>query len=133
MNKKTLLTITTLFALSFAINAQETIKKDTSQNQIAKSESFPEFPGGDDALKKFVIQNRQYENEKDKKRTVGTVFVSFVIEKDGSIGEPIKVERSLSEYYDKEAIRIVKLLPKWKPAMQNENPVRILFHLPVKF
>jgi protein TonB len=121
-----------VFGFNFTLTAQEAIK-DTTVTSDVKNEKMAEFPGGNTELMKFVNKNKQYENEKDKKKTVGSVWVSFVIETDGTISDNIEIIRSLSDFYDKEAIRIIKSMPKWSPAMQNGRPVRIKYNLVVKF
>ena len=64
--------------------------------------------------------------------TQGQVVLQFVVERDGSIGD-IKVVKSVDPYLDKEALRVVKTMPKWKPGMQRGKPVRCRFTLPVRF
>jgi protein TonB len=119
--------------LGFASKAQEPVKRDSADALAVQAETMPEFPGGPVELMKFVNKNRQYANEKDRNDKVGTVNVTFVIEKDGSIGDNVQVLQSLSGYYDKEAIRIVKAMPKWIPGTQNGQPVRVQFNLPIRF
>jgi periplasmic protein TonB len=129
----TFLFISILF-LSFSALSQESVK--TNSTQVVNSqyqETFPDFPGGMNELMKFINKNKIYENKKDKNNGIGTVRLKFTIEKDGSIGDSIIVTHSVSEYYDKEAIRIVKILPKWIPGSQLGKPVRISFSLPIKF
>lgn len=116
-----------LFCFSFLSKAQDTAKIIST----SPIEVFPSFPGGDDALMKFVIKNRHYENAEDRNQ-IGIVKVTFVIEKDGSILEP-KIVQAASGFYDKEAIRIVKAMPKWKPGTQNGIPVSVQYTLPIKF
>lgn len=132
--KPLIITLTFIIGLAFNADAQESIIKDTSKiSEVFTEEIMPEFPGGVDSLLKFINLNMQYANRRDKHRNVGIVKVTFVVEKDGSINDTIKVIQPLSEYYDNEAIRIVKAMPKWKPGTLNGNPVRVEFTLPVKF
>lgn len=119
-----------LFGFICFAKSQENQTKDSISRTNTPSEIFPEYPGGNSELIKFVNKNRQYEG-KDK-RNVGTVFVRFIVEKDGSITEP-EIARGFSEYYNKEAIRIIGLMPKWIPGSQNGRPVRILMNVPIKF
>jgi len=114
--------------------SQVSMKKDVIQfANYQHQETFPEFPGGINELMKFVSKNRIYENKQDKNRNIGTVKVKFTIMNDGSIGDSIIVTNSISEYYDREAVRIVKLMPKWTPGSIDGKPVNVLYHLPVKF
>lgn len=90
-------------------------------------ETKPEFPGGQQALDKFIIEN--YKNPKDK-TLKGNVYVTFIIEKDGSLSD-IKVLRDIGSGTGAEAIRVMKLSPKWKPGKQNDKEVRALYSLVV--
>ena len=135
MKRQITFALTFIFGLALTSNAQETIIKDTSKKSEVKlfEETMPEFPGGVDELMKFINNNMKYANNRDKKTMVGIVKLSFVIEKDGSIGDTVRIIQSLSEYYNEEAIQIVKSMPKWTPGMQNGEPVRVQFNLPIKF
>ena len=114
--------------------SQVSIKKDaTPFVSYQHQETLPEFPGGIDELMKFVSKNRIYENKQDKNRNIGTVKVKFTIKDDGNIGDSILVTNSISEYYDREAVRIVKLMPKWIPGSIDGKPVQVLYNLPIKF
>ena len=95
-------------------------------------ESHPSFPGGFSALISFLQENTRYPEEAEKDSIQGRVVVSFVIEKDGSISN-IKVVRGVHPLLDKESVRVVGLMPKWKPAMNNDLPIRIKYNLPVTF
>ena len=95
-------------------------------------EVMAEFPGGKEALYQFLTDNIKYPESAKKKKIQGTVWVSFFIEKDGSISH-VKVDHGISPELDKEAIRVVKLMPKWEPATQRGKPIRIATLLPVKF
>jgi protein TonB len=85
-----------------------------------------DFPGGIERLFMFIEKNKKSVD------TQGTVRITFVIEKDGSLTN-FKITKSLSDNADAEAIRIMKLSPKWKPAMQNGNAVRQMFTIPISF
>lgn len=92
----------------------------------------PEFPGGADALFKFVAEHMKYPEEAQSKAIQGRVIVSFVVEKDGSITHP-EIQRSPDDVLSKEALRVVGMFPAWKPGMQDGKPVRTKFTLPVMF
>lgn len=133
MTRQITFLLTFVFGLTFVSQAQ-TIKKDTSKTtEIKPIEIMPDFPGGMDELMKFVNKNKQYENKKDKNKNIGIVMVTFVIEANGSIGDTVKVLKPLSDFYNNEAIRIVKAMPKWVPGTKNGEPVRVKFNLPIKF
>ena len=95
-------------------------------------ESQPSFPGGFAALISFLQENTRYPEEAEKDSIQGRVVVSFVIEKDGSISN-IKVVRGVHPLLDKEAVRVVGLMPKWKPGMNNDLPIRVKYNVPVTF
>ncbi len=94
-------------------------------------EELPSYPGGTDALKKFIAENLNYPADAKGKIT-GMVTVNFVIDKEGNIVNP-KVSKSVYPSMDKEALRVVKLIKGWKPAMQNGKPVACKVSLPVIF
>ena len=95
-------------------------------------ETDPEFPGGMEALLKFLSDNIVYPQKAKDNGIEGKVFVSFVIEKDGSISN-IKVLRDIGGGCGAEVVRVVKLMPKWKPGMQRGKAVRVQYNLPVQF
>lgn len=95
-------------------------------------EENPEFPGGDEARIKFIQENLKYPKSALENEIKGTVYVSFVVEKDGSITN-IRLLRGFHPDCDAEAIRIIKLFPKWIPGKQKGKVVRVQFNMPVKF
>ncbi|UKK63077.1 TonB family protein [Prevotella communis] len=95
-------------------------------------EQMPSFPGGKEALMKFISENVKYPKEAEEKGLQGRVVVRYIIEKDGSISE-VEIVKSVNEYLDAEAIRVVNAMPKWKPGKQKGEPVRVKFTLPVTF
>ena len=95
-------------------------------------EQMPQFPGGDIALMKYLSSHIQYPAMAAENNVQGKVILQFVIEKDGRVGE-VKLARSVDKDLDKEAIRVVKSLPKFSPGRQNGQPVRVWYTLPVSF
>jgi len=95
-------------------------------------ERLPYFPGGGIEFKRFLDKNLQYPETAKKQNIQGTVFIRFVVEKDGSLSE-FKILRSPGTELSNEATRILKLSPKWSPGMQNSEPVRTLFTIPILF
>jgi TonB family protein len=92
----------------------------------------PEYPGGNTSFTKFISDNLKYPKEAIVNNISGMVVIIFVVERDGSLGE-FKVIRSPGGGCDEEAIRILKLSPKWSPALLNGFPVRAQFTLPINF
>lgn len=95
-------------------------------------EEDPEFPGGLEALSKFIADNIKYPQLAKENNITGRVFVSFVVEKDGRVGQ-VKILRDIGGGCGNEAVRVVKLMPKWKPGKQRGKAVRTQFNLPVNF
>ena len=95
-------------------------------------EEQPEFPGGVAGLQKFLQKNIEYPSLAKDAGIAGTVYVTFEVGKDGSITNA-KVLRGIGGGCDKEALRVVKKMPKWKPGKQRGKPVRVQFNIPVRF
>ena len=95
-------------------------------------EQQPEFPGGDAALLQWLSKNMKYPAIAQENGTQGRVTVQFVVERDGSVGH-VEVLRGVDPYLDKEAVRVVSMMPKWKPGEQRGKPVRTRFRVPVTF
>ncbi|MGQ0829799.1 MAG: energy transducer TonB [Bacteroidota bacterium] len=97
-------------------------------------EQMPTFPGGEGEMMKYIQKNVQYPQVEKEAGISGTCYVTFVVEKDGRISD-VKVLRGVSggPGCDKEAIRVVKSMPSWKPGKQNGREVRVQFNLPIKF
>ena len=93
---------------------------------------MPEFPGGDEALFKFIAHNVMYPDYERENDIQGRVVLSFIIDTNGAISN-IEVKKSASKGLDAEAIRVVKLLPKFKPGKQQGKPVRVTYVLPIMF
>lgn len=95
-------------------------------------ENQPEFPGGQAAMMKFLSENIKYPVIAQENGIQGRVICNFVVERDGSITD-VQVVRGVDPSLDKEAVRVIQSMPKWKPGMQRGKPVRVRFTLPVVF
>ena len=95
-------------------------------------EEYPEFLGGEKALYEYIKNNVNYSELAIKTNIEGTVYVEFVVEKDGSISD-VKVLRGIGGGCDEEAVRVVNSMPKWKPGKQRGQPVRVYYTLPIDF
>ena len=95
-------------------------------------EEMPSFPGGQGALMSYLASNIKYPVVAQENGVQGRVIVSFVVERDGSISD-VKVARSVDPSLDREAQRVVKSMPKWKPGKQNGSAVRVKYTVPVVF
>ncbi len=92
----------------------------------------PQFPGGEQALMRFLGQNVRYPATAQRTGIQGMVVVSFTVMPDGKL-ENIKVVKSLGGGLDQEAIRVAKLMPAWQPALSNNMPVAASHLLPIRF
>jgi len=97
-------------------------------------EQMPEFPGGIDAMYKFINKNIQYPQIERENNVQGKVFVTFVVDKSGNIND-VKVLRGVAggPNLEKEAIRVIKMFPQWKPGRQNGRDVPVQYNLPIVF
>ncbi len=99
---------------------------------FSTAEVMPEFPGGVQALYRYLGQNLNYPAQEREAGVQGTVFIGFVVEKDGSITH-VHVQRSVSNGLDTEALRVIRNMPDWLPGRMGVNPVRFSYTLPVSF
>lgn len=112
-----------------SVNQQAPTQEDSdTQNAV----SSPEFPGGADAMSQFICDNINYPKEAEDAGISGQVIVQFTVETDGSISN-IQVLRSCHELLDAEAVRVVKLMPKFTPGMIAGKPVATHFAIPFQF
>jgi periplasmic protein TonB len=95
-------------------------------------EQMPDFKGGEDALYKYLEQNIRYPAMARESGISGTVYIRFIVNKDGTISDA-KVLRGIGGGCDEEALRVVNNMPPWKPGKQNGNAVPVYFTLPVHF
>jgi TonB family protein len=127
-----------------ATNASYTIQADQAERASQKVKARqgteltqtidvqPQFPGGEDSLNVFLKKNLQYPEEAIKKGIQGKVFVTFIIDTDGSLSE-IKLVKGIGEGCDEEALRMVKKMPNWRPAFYQGKVVRHRYLLPIMF
>lgn len=95
-------------------------------------ESMPGFPGGEAARIKYLNNNIKYPQMARESGIQGRVFVTFVVEKDGSVTD-VRVLRGIGGGCDEEAIRVIQNMPKWQPGKQRGKPVRVQFNMPILF
>ena len=95
-------------------------------------EEMPQYPGGPQALFKFLGENVHYPAEAEKAGIQGRVIATFVVEKDGSISQPTIV-KSVDPLLDAEAIRVISAMPNWIPGKQNGKVVRVKYTVPLSF
>lgn len=95
-------------------------------------EDMPEFPGGEAALRQFIANEIKYPVIAQENGIQGRVYVTFVVNTDGSIADA-KIARGVDPSLDKEALRVVSTLPRWKPGMQRGKAVRVSYTVPINF
>ena len=103
-----------------------------SIKEYAVVEDMPSFPKGRDAMMEYLAHNIHYPAEAKQKFQSGTVYLQFVVGTDGTIGN-VKVLKGVSESLDKEAVRVIRNMPKWIPGKQHGHPVRVKYNFPIKF
>ncbi len=95
-------------------------------------EQMPEFPGGDQARNKFLAENIRYPQQALESSIQGTTYVSFIVEPDGNISH-VLILKGIGGGCDEEAIRVIRMLPRWIPGRQNGKAVRVQYNMPVYF
>jgi protein TonB len=105
---------------------------DESIHSVIGLDAMPEPVGGEKAWAKFLNKNLRFPYEAQQAGVSGRVILSFIIEKDGSLSN-ITVERAAGNGFDEEAMRVLKLAKAWKPGMQNGQPVRVKYDIPINF
>jgi TonB family protein len=129
-----ILPIALILLISFGVN-DSTLKAfpfDGKDSVCTKPDIEPSFAGGIKALQKFIISNVKYPEECRKNKIEGDIVVDFIVRKNGKIDE-IKVSKSVNPELDKEAIRVVSLMPDWVPGQLNGNSVDVKISIPFKF
>jgi protein TonB len=123
-----------LLILTISLLAQETTDTTKTQGVVSVAESAPEFPGGQAELFNFINSKLKYPKDAKRNGIEGKVVISFVVERDGRVKpESIKIEQSVYPSLDKEAIRVVKLMPNWIPANHKGRNVRAKTGFPIAF
>ena len=104
------------------------VEKDIIYDVVSVS---PEFPGGEEEMAKFISETFVFPEISKEMNEQGTVYIQFVVNKDGSIVD-VKVVKPVSSSIDKEAVRVVKRMPKWKPGEQAGKAVTVRYTIPIK-
>lgn len=93
---------------------------------------MPQYAGGDEARQLFLQQHIVYPEIAAENGNQGTVFVSFVVDAEGTV-EEVEILQGVCESLDNEALRVVNLMPRWKPGTHDGKPIRVLFNMPIYF
>lgn len=111
----------------------QTIEEETEEVEIFSIvENMPEFPGGELALHRFIANTLRYPRVAMENGIQGKVYVTFVVERDGSVSN-VKILKGVDASLDNEALRVMKLLPKWQPGSQGGKTVRVSYNVPINF
>ena len=125
--------IVLLSAIVLSVGAFAQLQQGVFDDRVfVEYEENAQFPGGDKACMKLLQEHVKYPKDCLTKQVEGRVIVSFIVEKDGSV-DSIKVMKSPHPSLSKEAIRVVKEMPRWKPARWNNKCIKSRFMLPVIF
>ncbi len=111
---------------------EQTLEYTPPQDIFTIVEEQPSFPGGDEARIRFLSENIKYPESAKEISIQGRVYVTFVVETDGSISN-ITILRGIGGGCDEEAVRVVSMMPRWEPGRQRGKAVRVQFNLPIKF
>lgn len=120
-----------VFCLS-TVSAQKTVVSKKNQKVFDVVEQMPEFPGGMEALVKYMAENMKYPEDAKKQLVEGRVLVQFIVETDGSVSNTEVLKRVFPSL-DAEAVRVISGMPKWIPGKQNGKVVRVKYTIPVSF
>lgn len=132
MKKLFLLMVAAVLSTGWAA-AQNTAEQSEEEMVFLVVDEMPAFPGGQEALFKYLTDNVIYPQIAKENGIEGRVICTFVIEPDGSISNVEVVRSGGDPSLDKEAVRVIKSMPKWKPGKQRGQAVRVKFTIPVKF
>lgn len=120
--------------VEIAAPVQQVVEEEEVEEEVfVVVEKMPEFPGGQAALFKFLSENVKYPVIAQENGIQGRVICQFVVNKDGSIVDVEVVRSGGDASLDKEAVRVIKSMPKWNPGQQRGKPVRVKYTVPVNF
>lgn len=105
---------------------------DSDEPVFFITEEMPQFPGGEEALKKYIASSVEYPEQAQEKDIQGRVYVSFIVTKNGTVANA-QIARGVEPALDKEALRVVSSLPKWEPARQHGQAVNVQYTVPINF
>jgi len=121
-----------ILIFSISLSAQNDSTQQIAEELIFVVEKMPEFVGGYEALKGYLKTNAVYTEKAINEKVAGRVFISFFVETDGSITDPI-VLKGLHPDLDNICLELVKNMPKWTPAEQRGKPIKCRYNLPIEF
>lgn len=108
------------------------IEGNESKPPVDPTEKMPQFPKGDRALMEFIVSNLRYPKDASTFRIQGRVLVKFTIDEFGNVVNPF-IYKGVHKLLDEEALRVVNLMPKWKPGISEGEPAKVFFTIPIVF
>ena len=114
-------------------DAHEPVVGDSMDEPYTKVEKMPMYPGGKDALIEFLKNNMKYPEAARKKGIEGRVICQFIVDRDGTITDVTVVRSGGHPSLDKEAVRVIKAMPKWIPGEKDGQKVRVKYTVPLNF
>ncbi len=130
-----LIFLTAIFSFGYAQNDStiiEVVNLDSTEQTYFSVEQMPKYPGGTEELRKFIAENVIYPEENRTNEITGTVYAKFVVDKTGKVRNA-EIMRGIDPVLDKEALRVINLLPDFTPGMQGGKPVDVWFTVPIVF
>jgi periplasmic protein TonB len=131
MKKLLLITVVLVSGLLLSVKSDGQDKKKTG-DVYNQAEVMPVFPGGEEALRTYLASNVNYPDDAKKEGVQGKVFVNFIIDEAGKVGN-VKVLKGVSPSIDKEAVRVVAGMPDWTPGKEKGKNVKVQFTIPIQF
>ena len=130
---KKLIMMSLMAMLGFTtVSAQKTVVAQKEQKVFDIVEQMPEYPGGMEALFKYLSENVKYPEDAKNQKIEGRVLASFIVEVDGSISD-VKIAKQVFPSLDAEAVRVLSGMPNWIPGKQGGKAVRTKFTVPIAF
>lgn len=121
-----------LIVISQQASAQYVAESYSTMKDTSACDVMPQFRGGEMGLRKYIANNVRYPKIAKKKNIQGTVYIGFVVNEFGDVCN-VEVLRGVHQSLDDEAVRVIKSLPKWKPATKDGQPVSVSHSVPIKF
>ena len=119
-----------------AAKVTEALPQTAADDEKAKDfrivQQLPEFPGGWVEFMKWLTKNLKYPSQAQSQRIQGQVVVTFIVNKDGSVAD-IRIPHPTTPVLDSEVLRVMRMMPKWKPGVDNDKPCRTMMAIPVVF
>jgi periplasmic protein TonB len=115
-----------------SLDENQAITQEDETKVFEIVQQMPEFPGGENALVKWINEHIKYPYLAAENGIEGKVYVQFVVDKDGNISNA-RIARSIAPSLDQEALRVVNNLPRWNPGKQSGQPVRVSYTIPINF